>query len=112
MSEASVPLTAMGDGRSGGWMGAAGCAVAGALALAVPLLWFRGPQHTLGDTLSFAAWAWLLMGVPLMAVLVVGGIGAARRGREPKLLGAVQWFAVGMAAAVLLVEIPCLLPGR
>ncbi|MEN1926439.1 hypothetical protein WCE55_13160 [Luteimonas sp. MJ293] len=112
MSEASVPRAKpLVDGRSGGWIGPAAWAVAGAAALAIPLLWARGPAHTLGDTLAFAAWGWVLLGVPLMAVLVIGGVGAARKGKEPKLLGALQWFAVGMAAAVVLVEIPCLLRG-
>ena len=86
------------------------CVVAGALAFAVPLLWLGGPDRTLGDTLAFAAWAWLLLGLPLLAVLVAGGVRAARTGREPKLLVATRWFAVGLAMGIVLLEAPRLLP--
>lgn len=85
------------------------CLVAGALALAVPLLWLTGPDRTFADTLAVAAWAWLLLGVPLLALLVIGGIGAARQGREPRLIGVAQWFAIGLAMGVVLLEVPRLL---
>lgn len=84
------------------------CLVAGALALAVPLLWLAGPERSLADTLAMAAWAWVLLGLPLMAVLVIGGL-RARRGHEPKLLGVAQWFAIGLAVGVVLLEAPRLI---
>lgn len=80
------------------------CMAAGVLAFAAPLLWLGGPERTFADTLAYAAWAWLLLGLPLLAVLVVGGVRAARTGREPQLLVATQWFAVGLAAGIVLVE--------
>ena len=86
------------------------CLLAGALALAVPLLWLAGPERSFADTLAVVAWAWLLLGLPLMAVLVIGGIRTARRGREPKLVGVAQWFAMGLAVGVVLLEAPRLLP--
>lgn len=85
------------------------CLLAGALSLAIPLLWLAGPERSFADTLAVAAWAWLLLGAPLLALLVIGGIGAARRGREPKLVGVAQWFAVGLAMGVVLLEAPRLL---
>ena len=85
------------------------CLAAGALAFAVPLLWLGSPDRTLGDTLAFAAWAWLLLGLPLLAVLLAGGVRAARTGREPRLIVATQWFAAGLAMGVVLLEAPRLL---
>ena len=82
------------------------CLVAGALALAVPLLWLTGPERSFADTLAMAAWAWVLLGVPLMAVLVIGGLRAARRGHEPRLVGVARWFAIGLAMGVVLLEAP------
>lgn len=80
------------------------CLVAGVLAFALPLLWLAGPERTFADTLAVAAWAWLLLGAPLVVLLVVGGIGAARRGQEPRLIGVAQWFAIGLAVGVVLLE--------
>ena len=42
------------------------------------------------------------------AVLVIGGL-RARRGHEPKLLGVAQWFAIGLAVGVVLLEAPRLI---
>nr|AOH35415.1 hypothetical protein BGP89_02785 [Luteimonas sp. JM171] len=81
------------------------CLVAGVLAFALPLLWLAGPERSFADTLAVAAWAWLLLGAPLVVLLVVGGIGAARRGQEPRLVGVAQWFAIGMATGVVLLEL-------
>ncbi|MFZ7096005.1 hypothetical protein ACOPJQ_05965 [Luteimonas dalianensis] len=64
-----------------------------------------GPDRSFADTLAFAAWAWLLLGLPLLAVLTVGGVRAARTGREPRLLVATKWFAIGLACAVVLSEV-------
>src|SRR5699024_9955435 len=116
MSEVSMPRAGTDTnggvearGRSRELAVAVLCLIAGALALAAPLLWLVGAERTFADTLAFAAWAWLLFGLPLLAVLVVGGVRAARHGREPRLLGAFQWFAVGLAVGVVLLEAPRLL---
>ena len=85
------------------------CLVAGALALVVPLLWLAGPERSFADTLAMAAWAWVLLGVPLMAVLVIGGLRASRQRSEPKLVGVAQWFAIGLAMGVVLLETPRLI---
>lgn len=86
------------------------CLLAGALAFAMPLALFAPPDRSFADTLAFAAWAWLLLGLPLLTVLVVGGVRAARSGKEPRLLVATKWFAIGLAAAVVLMEALRLLP--
>lgn len=116
MSEASMPR---GDALAVSQAGAQApprrlavplaCLLAGVLAFAVPLALFAAPERTFADTLAFAAWAWLLLGLPLLAVLAIGGIRAARSGREPQLLVATRWFAIGLACAVVLSELHRLL---
>lgn len=112
MSEASMPrgqavasTGAVGRESPRGLAIPAACLVAGALAFAVPLAVLAGPDRSFADTLAFAAWAWLLLGLPLLAVLTVGGVRAARTGREPRLLVATKWFAIGLACAVVLSEV-------
>ena len=111
MSEASMPRgQALASNRANGRESPRGlaapavCLVAGALAFAVPLALLAGPDRSLADTLALAAWAWLLLGLPLLAVLAIGGVRAARTGREPRLLVATKWFAIGLACAVVLSE--------
>lgn len=111
MSEASMPRRDALAADSAGTRGAprglavpAVCFLAGVLAFAVPLLRYAGPDRSFADTLAYAAGAWLLLGLPLLAVLVIGGIRAARSGREPRLLVATRWFAIGLACAVVLLE--------
>lgn len=115
MSEASMPdrgAAAPGAGRRGKVGSLAlpvACMLAGMTALATALVLLGGPARTFADTLAIVAWAWLLLGLPLLAVLVIGGIGAARHGREPRLLGVARWFAIGLATGVVLLESPRLL---
>ena len=67
------------------------------------------PRVTYLAPLAVAAWAWVLLGVPLMAVLVIGGLRASRQRSEPKLVGVAQWFAIGLAMGVVLLEAPRLI---
>lgn len=117
MSEASMPRagTAAGAGKGARpdrrrLAAPIACMVAGVLALAAPLTWLGGPERSFADTLAIAAWAWLLLGLPLLALLIIGGIRAARHGREPRLLGVARWFAIGLAMGVVLLEAPRLFP--